>query len=94
MHLSKLALTLLLLGLSGILVGWTFKLNHLMGAEQVFNAGTLALPRPAAPSMLGSFAPSWFIGLMLFFASIFPIVTVMGYAIIVEILAKQRKTDS
>ena len=43
MHLSKLNLTLLLLGLSGILVGWTFKLNHLMGAEQVFNAGALAL---------------------------------------------------
>ena len=43
MHLSKLTLTLLLLGLSGILVGWTFKLNRLMGAEQVFNAGTLAL---------------------------------------------------
>lgn len=43
MHLSKLTLTLLLLGLSGILVGWTFKLNHLMGAEQVFNAGTLTL---------------------------------------------------
>ncbi|MEC8401411.1 MAG: hypothetical protein VXZ16_02290 [Bacteroidota bacterium] len=43
MHLSRLTLTLLLLGLSGILVGWTFKLNHLMGAEQVFNAGTLAL---------------------------------------------------
>ena len=43
MHLSKLTLTLLLLGLSGILVGWTFKLNHLMGAEQVFNAGTLVL---------------------------------------------------
>ena len=43
MHLSKLTLTLLLLGLSGILVGWTLKLNHLMGAEQVFNAGMLAL---------------------------------------------------
>lgn len=43
MHLSKLTLTLLLLGLSGFLVGWTFKLNHLMGAEQVFNAGTLVL---------------------------------------------------
>lgn len=43
MHLSKLTLTLLLLGLSGILVGWAFKLNHLMGAEQVFNAGMLAL---------------------------------------------------
>ena len=43
MHLSKLTLTLVLLGLSGILVGWAFKLNHLMGAEQVFNAGMLAL---------------------------------------------------
>lgn len=42
MHLSKLTLTLLLLGLSGLLVGWTFKLNHLMGAEQVFNAGMFA----------------------------------------------------
>ena len=42
MHLSKLTLTLLLLGLSGILVGWTFKLNHLMGAEQVFHAGVCA----------------------------------------------------
>ena len=39
MHLSKLTLTLLNLGLSGILVGFTFKLNHLMGAEQIFNAG-------------------------------------------------------
>ena len=39
MHLSKLTLTLLLLGLSGVLVGLTFKLNHLMGAEQCFNAG-------------------------------------------------------
>ena len=39
MHLSKPTLTLLLLGTSGILVGYTFKLNHLMGAEQVFNAG-------------------------------------------------------
>ena len=37
MHLSKPTLTLLLLGTSGILVGYTFKLNHLMGAEQVFN---------------------------------------------------------
>jgi NADH:ubiquinone oxidoreductase subunit K len=42
MHLSKLTLTLLILGLSGILVGLTFKLNHLMGAEQMFNAGMLA----------------------------------------------------
>ena len=42
MHLSKLTLTLLLLGLSGILVGFTFKLNHLMGAEPIFNAGVFA----------------------------------------------------
>ena len=42
MHLSKPTLTLLLLGTSGILVGFTFKLNHLMGAEPVFNAGVFA----------------------------------------------------
>ena len=42
MHLSKFTLTLLLLGLSGILVGFTFKLNHLMGAESIFNAGVFA----------------------------------------------------
>ena len=42
MHLSKFALTLLLLGFSGILVGFTFKLNHLMGAEPIFNAGVFA----------------------------------------------------
>ena len=42
MHLSKLTLTLLLLGLSGILVGFTLKLNHLIGAEQVFNAGVFS----------------------------------------------------
>ena len=42
MHLSKLTLTLLLLGFCGILVGFTFKINHLMGAEQVFNAGVFA----------------------------------------------------
>lgn len=42
MHLSKLTLTLLLLGVSGILVGFAFKLNHLMGTEQIFNAGVFA----------------------------------------------------
>ena len=42
MRLSKFTLTLLLLGLSGILVGFTFKLNHLMGAEPIFNAGVFA----------------------------------------------------
>ena len=39
MHLSKITITSLLLGLSGLLVGIAFKLNHLMGAEQLFNAG-------------------------------------------------------
>ncbi len=42
MHLSKFTITLLLLGFSGILVGFTFKLNHLMGAEPIFNAGVFA----------------------------------------------------
>ncbi|MEC8368505.1 MAG: hypothetical protein VXZ56_02695 [Bacteroidota bacterium] len=32
----------MLLGLSGILVGFTFKLNHLMGAEPIFNTGVFA----------------------------------------------------
>lgn len=39
MHLSKITITSLLLGLSGLLVGIVFKLNHLMGSEQLFNAG-------------------------------------------------------
>ena len=42
MRLSKFTLTLLLFGISGILVGFTFKLNHLMGAEPIFNAGVFA----------------------------------------------------
>lgn len=33
----------MILGLVGLLMGVTFKLNHLMGAEQLFNLGTLAL---------------------------------------------------
>ena len=33
----------MILGLSGILVGIAFKLNHLMGAETVFNGGVVAL---------------------------------------------------
>ena len=40
---SKSSLTLLILGLAGALTGVTFKLNHLMGAETLFNAGTVAL---------------------------------------------------
>ncbi|HBL37906.1 MAG TPA: hypothetical protein DDZ19_02245 [Flavobacteriales bacterium] len=30
---------LVLLGLAGALAGWTFKLNHLMGAPTLFNCG-------------------------------------------------------
>ena len=33
----------MILGLVGLLMGVTFKLNHLMGAEHLFNLGTLAL---------------------------------------------------
>ena len=33
----------MILGLSGILVGIAFKLNHLMGAETAFNVGVVAL---------------------------------------------------
>ena len=34
-------LALLLLGLAGILLGVTFKLNHLIGAHTLFNAGAV-----------------------------------------------------
>ena len=34
-------LAILLLGLAGILLGVTFKLNHLMGAHTLFNAGVV-----------------------------------------------------
>ncbi|MDG1674200.1 MAG: hypothetical protein P8H88_02020 [Flavobacteriales bacterium] len=43
MHTSRLTLTLLLLGGASLLAGLTFKLNHLMGAETLFNAGALVL---------------------------------------------------
>lgn len=43
MRPSKPTLTLMILGLVGILLGTAFKLNHLMGAERLFNAGILAL---------------------------------------------------
>jgi hypothetical protein len=33
----------MILGIIGLLLGVTFKLNHLMGAEPLFNAGVLAL---------------------------------------------------
>ena len=34
-------LAILLLGLAGILLGVTFKLNHLLGAHTLFNAGVV-----------------------------------------------------
>lgn len=43
MRPSKPTLTLMILGLVGVLMGTAFKLNHLMGAERLFNAGMLAL---------------------------------------------------
>ena len=43
MRPSKPTLPLLILGLVGVLLGTAFKLNHLMGAERLFNAGILAL---------------------------------------------------
>ncbi len=33
----------MILGLVGVPLGTAFKLNHLMGAERLFNAGMLAL---------------------------------------------------
>lgn len=43
MCLSKLTCILLLLGVAGVLTGVAFKLNHLMGAETVFNIGAGAV---------------------------------------------------
>ena len=40
---SKSALSLMIIGIVGLLLGAAFKLNHLMGAERLFNAGVLAL---------------------------------------------------
>lgn len=40
---STTSAIILLGGLALILLGVTFKLNHLMGAEPVFNAGALGL---------------------------------------------------
>ena len=34
-------LAILLLGLAGVLLGVTFKLNHLMGAHTLFNVGVV-----------------------------------------------------
>ena len=43
MRPSKPALTLMILGIIGLLLGTAFKLNHFIGAEPLFNAGVLAL---------------------------------------------------
>ena len=40
---SKSSLSLMIIGIVGLLLGAAFKLNHLMGAETLFNAGVLAL---------------------------------------------------
>lgn len=40
---NKLTLIFILLGLMGLLAGMGFKLNHLMGAEELFNAGLVVL---------------------------------------------------
>lgn len=39
MRLSKLSLTLLLLGVAGMLMGFVFKLMHLMGAGMLLLVG-------------------------------------------------------
>ena len=41
MRPTPITLAILLLGLAGILLGVTFKLNHLMGAHTLFNVGVV-----------------------------------------------------
>ena len=41
MRPTPITLAILLLGLAGILLGVTFKLNHFMGAHTLFNAGAV-----------------------------------------------------
>lgn len=43
MRISRPTSTLLLLGVAGILTGVSLKLNHLIGAETVFNIGAVIL---------------------------------------------------
>ncbi|MDA0729887.1 MAG: hypothetical protein O3B70_09925 [Bacteroidetes bacterium] len=43
MRPPKPAFALILLGLAIVLLGLTFKLNHWMGAESLFNAGMAGL---------------------------------------------------
>lgn len=43
MRRKKSALRLIIIGLIGMVVGVTFKLNHFMGAERIFNVGAFAL---------------------------------------------------
>lgn len=40
---SRIASALMIFGLSGLLLGMLFKMNHYMGAEPVFNGGTSLL---------------------------------------------------
>jgi len=43
MFTDRLPKFLILMGLALVVVGVTFKLNHLMGAEEVFNTGAVVL---------------------------------------------------
>lgn len=43
MNLKQIPQFLTLIGLSLVMVGILFKLNHFMGAEQAFNAGAVIL---------------------------------------------------
>jgi hypothetical protein len=43
MNSDRLPKFLTLLGLAMVVAGVTFKLNHLIGAEQLFNAGAVVL---------------------------------------------------
>jgi uncharacterized membrane protein len=43
MNSDRLPKFLVLIGLALVALGITFKLNHLMGAEEVFNAGAVVL---------------------------------------------------
>ena len=39
----KFPQSLVLLGIAGMTSGWAFKLNHLIGAEPLFNGGVVLL---------------------------------------------------
>ena len=52
---SRFALILMLIGMVLLLIGVSFKLNHLMGAETVFNGGVVSV-------VMGVFL--WIIGII------------------------------